>query len=157
MWCHNALRFLYRIMTPRFQKVYDVKLDFNNSDVNMLEETWDKFKSSAGFLALQYKTSMVTGQTVGSSFAIGVDLPKILGEGKKNIGWKGGNNWWKHERFSIIGGARSGYPQKSTHICLLPWLSRLHIFSSRDAARRAYGGWISGVFSMNFGRTFVHF
>jgi len=40
----------------------------------------------------------------------GVDLSEILGVQTKDIGGNGGNNWWKHRRFSIIGEYVSGCP-----------------------------------------------
>ena len=47
-----------------------------------------------------------------------IHLSDILGE-NQNIGRKGGNSWWRHRRFSIIGGTRPGcfpnFPNANDH------------------------------------------
>ena len=44
-----------------------------------------------------------------------VDLSKILGDKRKYWGGNGGDNWWKHRRFSIIEGAHARAPSPKVY------------------------------------------
>src|SRR6218665_3234567 len=89
-----------------------------------------KIKSSA-IPSMQY----VYGQSVGNSFATGVDLSEILGE--QNIGGKVVIKSWA--LLNYWGRIRALPQSLRLHVCLLPWLSKLHVCLYWDIAKNIWG------------------
>ena len=84
------------------------------------------------------RDAYVYGQSVRNSVATAVDLSKILGGGKQNIGEKVVINDESICVSQLLGSRTRAVPQ-SLRLCLLPWLKKLHFCLCRDVGRKTFG------------------
>ena len=106
--------------------------------------------------AMPFLSSIVRFITVDRETNTGVDLSKIIGE-NQNIGEgaKGGNNWWKHGRFSINGArlARARAAIRSLRLWRqIRWILVMNCLSLRyrDCEAKRFSA-VPDLFSANLG------
>ena len=123
------------------------------SPSNFLELTGGVEKLTGGFNPPTPPTiqSLSTSMSVGNSFATGVDLSEIL-RGTKYWGKVVIKSW----AFLNYWGRIRALPQ-SLRLCLLPWLSKLHVCLYWDIAKKNIWGLDFWRFSVEFGQILRHF